>query len=184
MMCEDKPIWKDIDGFDGAYQVNQYGEVRSFKNGRHGTRDEVKLLTIRKWTNKTDNNIRWNVSLSSSTRPNKNYYIHRLVAETFILNTRKVSDVDHIDGNPSNNHVSNIRWVSKRENHHNMKRQYNNISGHKGVRFREDRNRWTANWEENGRTKFKMFKTIEEAIDHRCKMVELHYSKEHYIEDR
>lgn len=46
----------------------------------------------------------------------KNEYIHRLVAETFIPNPNNFPQVDHIDGNKSNNHVSNLRWVSPREN--------------------------------------------------------------------
>lgn len=43
-------------------------------------------------------------------------YVHRLVAEAFIENPNNVSDVDHIDCNKENNHVDNLRWVTREEN--------------------------------------------------------------------
>ena len=46
----------------------------------------------------------------------KNEYVHRLVATTFIPNPHNLPQVDHIDGNKANNHVSNLRWVDNRTN--------------------------------------------------------------------
>ena len=46
----------------------------------------------------------------------KNEYVHRLVAETFIPNPYNLPQVDHIDGDKSNNNVSNLRWVSQSKN--------------------------------------------------------------------
>lgn len=46
----------------------------------------------------------------------KNKYVHRLVAEAFIPNPNKLPQVDHIDGDKSNNHVSNLRWISNYDN--------------------------------------------------------------------
>lgn len=43
-------------------------------------------------------------------------YVHRLVAQAFVPLVPGCDDVDHIDGNPRNNHVSNLRWLSHREN--------------------------------------------------------------------
>ena len=44
------------------------------------------------------------------------YYVHRLVAEAFIENPNNLSDIDHIDENKENNHVSNLRWYSRAQN--------------------------------------------------------------------
>lgn len=50
------------------------------------------------------------------------YRLHRLVAQAFIPNPQGKELVDHIDGNRTNNHVSNLRWVSAQENAENSHR--------------------------------------------------------------
>lgn len=60
-----------------------------------------------------------------------NIYIHRLVAETFIDNPHNKPCVDHIDGNPLNNNIRNLRWVTHLENNNNpitKQRQSKNAS--------------------------------------------------------
>ena len=46
----------------------------------------------------------------------KAYLVHRLVAMVFSDNNQNKPEVNHIDGNPDNNHVSNLEWVTREEN--------------------------------------------------------------------
>jgi len=46
-----------------------------------------------------------------------NLYVHRLVAETFLLINTDRREVNHIDGDKTNNHVTNLEWVTHSENH-------------------------------------------------------------------
>jgi len=178
----EEEIWKEIEGFDGMYEVSNIGRVRSWKK-RIGFNKfkRSETPTLRKL------NIVLGYSQCHLSKDGKTtvYKIHRLVAIHFIHNPEDHQYVDHIDGNTQNNNVSNLRWVNKSQNEYNSKKGKNNTSGVKGVYyFVSGNNSWRAFWEEGGKQKFKGFKTKEEAIQHRRKMVELHYSKEHYIEDR
>ena len=56
----------------------------------------------------------------------KTYHVHRLIAETFLPNPENKPYIDHIDRNRANNDVSNLRWVTVKENAYNQK---NNIPG-------------------------------------------------------
>lgn len=55
---------------------------------------------------------------------NKNYRVHRLVAELFIPNTENKPQVDHINRNRSDNRVQNLRWATHSENQKNKNKYY------------------------------------------------------------
>lgn len=108
MMAKEK--WAPIEGFEGIYDVSTFGRVRSYP--RNGTQDkDVHIL-------------KHGVSKSGYHRYylfkngiGKNRCAHRLVAQTFIPNPEHKREVNHIDGNPSNNHVENLEWCTSSENH-------------------------------------------------------------------
>lgn len=61
--------------------------------------------------------------------------------------------IDHIDHNPSNNSIGNLRIATFAENTWNSKKSKNNTSGFKGVYFSKDKNKWTSQIGANGVTK-------------------------------
>lgn len=93
-------IWKDIEGYEGLYQVSNQGRVRSYKSGKE---------TILKNTIRGDGYQF--VSLCNKSKP-KQAYIHKLVAQYFIPNPNNLPIVNHKDCNPSNNSIENLEWCS------------------------------------------------------------------------
>ena len=61
----------------------------------------------------------------------RNMRVHRLVAETFLPNNNDLPEVDHIDRNRINNHISNLRWVSRSDNLKN--RDMTNVGRKKSI---------------------------------------------------
>ena len=96
-------VWKDIEGFEGLYQVSDCGNVRN-KNGhimRPATRQDGRLHVIlskggKKYTRK----------------------VHRLVAAAFIPNPNNYPQINHKDENPANNNAVNLEWCDELYNHH------------------------------------------------------------------
>lgn len=108
--------WKDIKGYEGLYQVSNYGNVRSLDRTIYtilGYKQFYKGKALKKTE---DKNGYLFVALGSKA-PNKK--VHRLVAETFIPNPENKPEVDHIDGNPQNNNLKNLQWANHKENINN-----------------------------------------------------------------
>lgn len=99
-------IWKDIKGFEGLYQVSNMGKVKTF-NWRNC--HKIRFLN----TFDTDGYLR--VCLTKDKKQHK-VLLHRLIAEAFIPNPDNKEYINHIDGNKRNNSVSNLEWVTPKEN--------------------------------------------------------------------
>ena len=111
-------IWKDINGYEGYYQVSNMGNFKSVdrcvlhKNNR---RHHIKGINLRATFN---NRIqRYEISLSKEGK-RKVYKTYRLVAEMFVENSDPIHKtvVNHIDGNTHNNISTNLEWVTHSEN--------------------------------------------------------------------
>lgn len=95
--------WRDIEGYEGLYEVSNLGNVRSLNYLRTG---KTKILKVRKYKNGY-----LYVDLCKNGKP-KNFMIHRLVANAFISNPQNLPQVNHKDENKENNHVSNLEWCT------------------------------------------------------------------------
>lgn len=110
--------WKDIDrkNFEGLYQISSFGRVKSLgRLDAQGHKRKEKLLSLRKTIKKGMRGYYLSVILHS--KPHKsNCKVHRLVAEEFLPNPLNYKQVNHIDGDKSNNHYKNLEWCSQSQN--------------------------------------------------------------------
>ena len=108
--------WRDVVGYEGLYQVSDQGRVKSLArtcNTKGGSNRTVKERILKPCDNGRGYLY---ISLSDGTGEHKRHYIHRLVGETFVPNPLEKEDVNHKDENPSNNHASNLEWLTHKEN--------------------------------------------------------------------
>lgn len=113
-------IWKDVVGYEGKYQISNYGNVRSLdillhkKNGQKEFK-KGKVLTPQL------NRVGYCVYSFSRNSTHKRMLAHRIVAEAFIVNDDPEQRiyVDHINTIRTDNRVSNLRWVTAKENSNN-----------------------------------------------------------------
>lgn len=104
---EDKEIWKDIEGFEGFYQVSNFGRVRSL-GGWCGT--SKRKARIRKLNYTHDGYLKLRLMYKGKDITCR---VHRLVADAFIPNPNNYETVNHIDGNKENNKVENLEWCDR-----------------------------------------------------------------------
>ena len=95
----------------------------------------------------------------------KNFSVHRLVALHYIPNPENKPQVDHIDRNKLNNHVSNLRWATQSDNQQNtIVRKTNKTTGIKNISYHKIYGHYHYQKKIRGEYHSKYFKTLEEAI--------------------
>ena len=102
-------VWKDIKGYENKYKISNYGDVISlprFKKN-HSKFQEVPMKKISQKVNKKNGYVY--VYLCNDGKY-KNIRLHKIVAENFIDNPNNYNQINHIDGNKTNNRVDNLEW--------------------------------------------------------------------------
>ena len=103
-MIKDKQVWKDIQGYEGLYEVSNFGNVRSLKFGK------IKYLKP------ADDGNGYNHVILCKNGQKKHFRIHRLVANAFIDNPKNLPQINHKDENKLNNKVENLEWCNNKSN--------------------------------------------------------------------
>lgn len=78
------------------------------------------------------------------TQINKRRYMNHRLAWFYVHGVWPSDEIDHIDGNRSNNKLSNLRVATSKQNKENTPIRSNNTSGHKGVHWDKSRQKWMA----------------------------------------
>ena len=102
--------YKEIEGYED-YIIFKTGKVFSLKRKRF-LKPTIKI-------NKSDGRQDKVLGLSKDGK-RKNFLLARLLALHFIPNPLEKKEVDHIDRNPLNNDLSNLRWATRSENNLNI----------------------------------------------------------------
>ena len=111
----EKEIWKDVIGYEGLYEISNFGRIRSKKRlvSYNGTYRLYNGKTLSPFISSSG----YYAIVLHKTRPIfKLNYIHRLVANAFLPNDNNLEQVNHKDGNKLNNCVDNLEWCSRSEN--------------------------------------------------------------------
>lgn len=104
-------FWKDIDGYEGLYQISSHGRVKSVNritsNGRN-IKERILKFEIDK-----GGYLRLNLSKNGKR---EKFKAHRLVALHFIPNPEKKPEVNHTKGDKFNNYYKDLEWHTRQEN--------------------------------------------------------------------
>lgn len=96
-------IWKPIRGYEGRYEISNFGNVASLRFARGSNRRLLKQST---------NTWGYSQVTLSKDKVKKNFTVHRLVAEAFVDNPNNFKQINHIDENKSNNKAENLEWCN------------------------------------------------------------------------
>lgn len=147
--------WKQIG--QSNYEISTFGNVRNITRGN---------LLKPKPVQKKKDYVCYEVYIADEKGgKQKHHKIHQLVAKAFIPNPNNYTEIDHIDRNPANNRVENLRWSNRSQQCFNSRTRCDNKLGEKNIHFVEGRASPYKVCGVNIQTRF--FKTLDDAISYR-----------------
>lgn len=165
-------IWKPIQGYENLYEVSNTGLIKSLERLVPNTHCSVRLVKEKLLKGRPTKTVDYLYVLLYKNNMGTRFSIHRLVAQTFLLNPLNKAQVNHKDGNKINNHESNLEWVTVSENHQhawdtglcdcNRQKSYERMLGTKhtttsnyhNVSRDNTRNKWIGFIKHNGKIHF------------------------------
>lgn len=100
-------VWRPVVGYEGRYDVSNYGRVRSI--GRYDNIGHYRPDRILRAPKTPAGYPHVHLSKNGVARW---YLVHRLVTEAFLEKVEGCNIVNHLDNNPANNHVDNLEWTT------------------------------------------------------------------------
>ena len=131
-----KEIWKDIKGYEGYYQVSNFGQVRSVDREivNEGNRGKSKTSHYKgRILSAGERNKGYLMVVLTKNSKMKSFAVHRLVAQAFIPNPNNYPQVNHIDENKTNNRVDNLEWCTCKYNVNYGSWKEKQSKAHKGL---------------------------------------------------
>ena len=116
-------IFKDILGFEGLYQVSNFGNIKSTSRERLGRGGCMRICPGRILKHKINNRGYHQIDLFDLEGKSHRFLVHRLVALTFLENPNNLPQINHKDETKRNNIFTNLEWCDCKYN--------NNYGNHK-----------------------------------------------------
>ena len=104
-------IWKDIEGYEGYYQISNLGNVKSLARTII-RKDGITRFYKERIMDKRISTDGYYIAKLTVKRKSKCIGIHKLVAKAFILNPDNLPEVNHKDFDRKNNRVDNLEWCT------------------------------------------------------------------------
>lgn len=111
-------VWKDIEGYEGKYQVSNLGRVRSLPRPKtsRNAHGEFTFTTKPKILKAFEQNGGYQRISFGKGKDKVAIFVHRLVAQAFIPNPDNLPHINHKDENPKNNRADNLEWCNAEYN--------------------------------------------------------------------
>jgi hypothetical protein len=135
-------IWKPVVGYEGLYEVSNFGRVKSIH--RYHCNNEIIM--------KTSYRVRggYECVILCKNNKKKSKRVHRLVAEAFIPNPSGLPIINHKDENPRNNRVSNLEWCDYQYNYYYTYNRHPELKEKMASYFKDGNGKNVSPWSKKG----------------------------------